>query len=103
MSRIEQIKKLMADNPADSFLMHALALEYIKISEDGQAREIFEDLLSKDSNYVGSYYHLAKLYERLGNEQSAIRVYEKGMEVAKQLNDHHAYSELRSAYVDFTY
>jgi hypothetical protein len=47
---------------------------------------------------VGSYYHLGKLHERLGDESKAIAVYEKGMDVAKKLSDNHALSELRGAY-----
>jgi hypothetical protein len=46
---------------------------------------------------VGSYYHKAKLLEKLGQIDNAITVYEKGMEVAKRLNDKHSYNELMMA------
>ena len=42
MDRIQRIKELLATNPGDSFLQHALALEYIKINEDEQAKELKE-------------------------------------------------------------
>lgn len=103
MSRIAQIEQLLIEQPEDSFLKHALALEYVKTGNDQKAREIFESLLSAEPEYVGSYYHLAKLHERNGNEAEAISVYEKGMEIAKQAGDRHALSELRSAYEDFTF
>ncbi|HOZ96934.1 MAG TPA: hypothetical protein PKY86_10130 [Niabella sp.] len=103
MSRIIQIEQLLKDLPDDSFLKHALALEYIKISEDVKAREIFENLLTEDPKYIGSYYHLAKLYERNGADELAIQTYEKGMELAKQLGDNHVYSELKSAWEDLTF
>jgi len=98
MPRIDQIQELLKENPEDSFLKHALALEYIKQGDDANAKHVFEALLSANPNYVGSYYHLAKLYERCGLEEEAIKVYERGMEVARQLGEQHAYSELRSAY-----
>ncbi|MCH5597648.1 tetratricopeptide repeat protein [Niabella ginsengisoli] len=98
MSRIDQISELLKENPADSFLQHALALEYIKTNLDDEAKNIFEKLLLDNPDYVGSYYHLAKLYERLGEEQEAIKIYERGMDVAKNLNEQHAYNELKSAY-----
>ena len=98
MSRIDQIQDLLKENPADSFLQHALALEYVKIGDDNTAKNVFEKLLSANPDYVGSYYHLAKLFERTGMEDEAIKVYEQGMDVAKQLGDQHAYSELKSAY-----
>jgi Tfp pilus assembly protein PilF len=102
MERIEKIKELMRDNPGDSFLKHALALEYIKTGEEGKAQQLFEELLAADPAYVGSYYHLAKLLERKGNRTGAIVWYEKGMEAAKIANDNHALNELRAAYDDIT-
>jgi len=92
------LRNLLADQPTDPFLNHALALEEIKVGKDESARELFEQLLERNPNYVGSYYHLGKLHERLGDEPKAIAVYEKGMEVAKKLSDNHALSELRGAY-----
>lgn len=98
MSRIDQIQELLNESPGDSFLQHALALEYVKQGDDKNAKGIFEALLLADPDYVGSYYHLAKLYERGGLEEEAIKVYERGMEAARRLGEQHAYSELRSAY-----
>lgn len=98
MSRIDQITALLQENPADSFLQHALGLEYVKAGNEQDAKSVFEKLLSDNPDYVGSYYHLAKVFERLGQEEEAIKVYERGMDIAKNLDEQHAYSELRSAY-----
>ena len=54
-------------------------------------------MLQNDETYVGSYYHLGKLLERLQQEEKAIATYEKGIEMAKQVGDAHAANELRSA------
>jgi len=98
MERIEKLKEMLAGQPGDSFLQHALALEYIKAGDDGQARFLFEQILAADENYIGSYYHLAKLLERNGETAGAIRWYEKGMLKAKAAGDRHSYNELRAAY-----
>jgi Tfp pilus assembly protein PilF len=100
--RIEQLKQFIAASPADSFLRHALALEYVKIGSLEDAKQQFETLLAADPQYVGSYYHLGKLLERLQHTDQAIAIYEKGMEVAKQVGDRHAYSELQVAHEDLT-
>jgi Tfp pilus assembly protein PilF len=97
MSRVDKILEMMQSSGKDSFLQHALALEYIKIGQYLDAKEQFVDLLSSNPDYVGSYYHLAKLYERLNEVEQAISTYEKGMEVAKKLKDQHAYNELLAA------
>ena len=103
MERIEKLKAFLRATPADSFLQHALALEYIKIGDDGSARILFEEILRRDHNYVGSYYHLAKLLERTGEQELAIQWYEKGMAAAKEAGDQHAYNELQMAYEDLVY
>jgi len=38
------------------------------------------------------------LLERMGQEEEGIRVYERGMDIAKSLGEQHAYNELKSAY-----
>lgn len=103
MERIEKLKEYLLASPHDSFLQHALALEYIKIGEDETARRLFEELLQREPGYVGSYYHLAKLLERNGEQSLAIEWYEKGMSAAKTAGENHAYGELRSAYEELTF
>lgn len=103
MNRIEKLKELLLASPADAFLQHALALEYIKLGQDAEARQVFEALLEREPAYVGSYYHLAKLLERTGEQALAIEWYEKGMEAAKQAGDKHAFGELKSAYEELLY
>ena len=61
MDRIEKLKTFLESTPADSFLQHALALEYIKVGDDGEARKLFKEILLREPTYVGSYYHLGKL------------------------------------------
>lgn len=103
MERIEKLKDFLRQNPADSFVEHALALEYIKKGDDPGAQKLFENILQREPGYIGSYYHLAKLFERIGDADSAIRWYQKGMEQAKKAGDNHAYNELRSAFEELTF
>lgn len=103
MDRIEKILEFLKANPKDNFLRHALALEYIKLGDDLKARILFEEILTESPDYVGSYYHLAKLLEKMEQTEKAIEYYEKGMTAAKAGNDNHAYSELQAAYEDLIY
>jgi Tfp pilus assembly protein PilF len=103
MNRIERIQEMLHASPNDNFLCHALALEYIKAGNDVEAEKLFKAILTQSPDYVGSYYHLAKLLERNGNKQEAIIWYTQGMQTAKKLNDTHAYNELQTAYEDLMY
>ena len=97
MSRIEKLLEYLKTADKDSFLQHALALEYIKVGNDEEARKLFNELLLREPTYVGSYYHLGKLLERVGDFDKAIRIYTRGMEEAKKAGDNHAYNELQGA------
>ena len=97
------MKEFLKADPTDSFVQHALALEYIKQGNDGEARRLFETIIEREPGYVGSYYHLAKLLERNRDNDGAVKVYEKGMEEAKKLGDNKAYGELRGAYEELIY
>ncbi|TWI80501.1 tetratricopeptide repeat protein [Lacibacter cauensis] len=103
MERIEQLRKFLQESPNDSFLKHALALEHVKLGDDETARQLFEELLAANPGYVGSYYHLGKLFERMDDSEAAVAWYEKGMQVAKEKGEQHAYGELRGALEELTF
>ncbi len=103
MDRIDRLKTFLEQSPDDCFLNHALALEYVKLGADIEARIYFEKNRNFDPGYIATYYHLGKLLERTGDEAAAMAVYEEGMLQAKQAGDNHAYSELRSAYEQLAY
>jgi Tfp pilus assembly protein PilF len=100
MSRIDKLLEYMKASDKDSFLQHALALEYIKIGNDEEARRLFNEILLREPTYVGSYYHLGKLLERVADFDKAIRIYKRGMEEAKKAADMHSYNELMGALED---
>ena len=77
MSRIEKLLEYMKTSGKDSFLQHALALEYIKIGKDEEARKLFNEILLREPTYIGFYYHLGKLLERVGDFDKAVRIYKR--------------------------
>ena len=100
MSRLEQLQEFLEQNPSDPFLKYCLALEYQGNNDDGNARSIFEELLSVNPQYLATYYQLGKLYERVGNNELAIKTFEAGKIVARDQKDNHTLSELQSALDD---
>ena len=97
MDRIAFLTEFIQSNPHDLFSKHALALEWIKQGDDEKALNIFTEILSIDPQYIGSYYHLAKLQERNQDLQAAIKTYHMGIKVAESIRDLHALRELKSA------
>ena len=95
-NRIDQLLRFLAANPGDSFIRFALALEYAKSGDDEKCLSYFSEILRDDPGYTGTYYHLGKLYEKLGNKEAALQVYADGM-TRTQGNDEKNYRELQDA------
>mgnify|MGYP000011406621 FL=1 len=97
-TRISRLLEFLENEPNDPFLNYALATEYVVLGERALALTYFEDLISKHPDYVGTYYHLGKLYETLGRKEEAITTYKNGIEVATKQQNAHARSELQAVY-----
>lgn len=97
IQRIEKIKEMLQQSPQDCFLHHALGLEYIKAGQTQDALLEFRRVLSINEEYVGTYYHLARLLFADGQKEEALSTFRKGIEVASKLKDLHARNELQMA------
>ena len=90
MNRIETLKGFLKDNPNDSFLRYALALEYIKLGQNDEAVREFEAVRNTDPEYVATYY-------QLGQKHDAEKIFRTGITVATKAGDEHTRSELEAA------
>ncbi len=97
MDRIEKLRSFIAADPKDLFSRHALAMELVKLGSLEMAILEMEAILILDENYLGSYYHLGKLFEKLSSFDKALHVYEKGISVARNLQKQHELRELQGA------
>ncbi|MFN3940076.1 MAG: tetratricopeptide repeat protein, partial [Chitinophagales bacterium] len=95
--RLAQLFTYLEQNPNDSFLLYCVALENIKLHNYQEALTYFNQIINNEPDYIATYYHLGKLYERLDNTQKAIETYETGLAIAQKLNDRHAHAELAEA------
>jgi tetratricopeptide (TPR) repeat protein len=98
LSRLDKLLEFIKNEPEDEFLKYALATEYLRLNQADKALTYYEDLITNHPNYIGTYYHLGKLYEALNRKQDAINTYETGMKTAKLKRDNHAFSELQAVY-----
>ncbi|MVZ66440.1 tetratricopeptide repeat protein [Sphingobacterium sp. DK4209] len=97
--RLTQLKAFLEESPNDPFLKYALTMEYVKLGNDEQALAGFEDLILVHEDYVGTYYHFGKFLEGKNQQDRAISIYEKGMQIAQQKRNFHALGELRNAHM----
>jgi predicted Zn-dependent protease len=95
--RLEKLQQWEAEKPNDAFLKFALSQEYISGGQDAEALKYLLLLEEQFTDYLATYYQLAKLYERSGETDKAVAAYTKGMEVAKAANDTKTLRELNAA------
>ena len=102
IDRLKKLENFLAKDPEDPFLIYALALEWT-LEDPDKSKDYFDLLLEKHENYIGTYYHAAKLYASLGNKVKADDIFRKGIIIAEQSGDQHALRELKSAYDEFLF
>jgi len=96
--RLEQLLNFLNGGSQDPFIRYAIATEYLKLKQYDLALEYYEDLILNNPDYVGTYYHLGGLLEKLERKEEAIAIYEKGIATAKKVKNMHALSELQGVY-----
>lgn len=96
--RLQKLLDFLKNEPDDPFLKYALATEYMNNNQFDIALQYYENLINNHPDYVGTYYHLGKLYERLDRKSDALLTYQKGMEISRKAGDMHAFSELQTVY-----
>lgn len=97
-TRLVKLLEFLESEPNDSFILYALATEYNLLNDTENAFNYYIKLVNEHPDYVGTYYHLGKLYEKQGEKDKAIDIYQKGMISARAKRDMHALSELQAAY-----
>ena len=96
-NRMELLKSMLAQNPADSFARYGLAMEYSNRGELESAIAEFQALIEHNPNYAAAYFHGGQALEKLGRIEDARRRYEQGIEVTSRTGDQHTRSELQAA------
>lgn len=97
-TRLTKLLEFLESDPEDPFVLYALATEYNTSNDTEKALEYYLKLVADHPGYVGTYYHLGKLYQKIGQTEQALDIYQKGMVAARNKKDMHAFSELQGAY-----
>src|ERR1700739_209457 len=97
VTRLQQLRQMLAREPNDEFLQYAIAIEYFSANDFDKAINCFTTILNTNSNYLAAYYQLGKCYEELKQFDKAKNIYIKGMELAQKQNKTKTLNELQEA------
>lgn len=96
-ARLSQIMKMLENNPDDSFLNFAAALEFKKNHRREDAIRLLEKLLERDEKYLSAYLHLGKMYELNSEPEKAKNIFLKGKAMAGIQKDMNSLAEMDEA------
>ena len=95
--RLESLRSLIAQDPANSRFRYMLAIELTNSGDGEGAVQAFRDLIETDPNYSAAYFHCAQALEKLGRLDDARATYRQGIDVTSGNGDQHTRSELQAA------
>ena len=92
-ARLEQLERMLADEPHDVFLHYAVALELRKLGRAQECAKALEQLIATDNAYAPAYYQLAGVRADLGDVPGAIDAARRGRTVSSDAGDRKAAAE----------
>ncbi len=96
-TRLDILKKMVEQNPNDSFSRYGLAMEYRNGGDlEGAVRE-FRALIAVNPGYCYAYFHGGQTLEKLGRTDEAAELYREGIEASTRVGDQHARGEIQGA------
>jgi Flp pilus assembly protein TadD len=96
-NRLEVLRSLVTQNPADAFARYGLAIELVNAGKPEEAVNEFLELLAANPNYAAGYFHGGQTLEKLGRVDEARALYEQGIAVTARTGDAHTRGELQGA------
>ena len=95
--RVELLRNMLEQDPSSAFARYGLAMEYASSGRLPEAVSEFATLLDAHPDYAAAYYHAGRTLEKLGREQEARSMYERGIDVTTRIGDGHTRSEIQAA------
>lgn len=92
--RLDELKKMLAEDPGDAFLNYALAMELLSAGDKEKAFSHLMQLIESQPDYLPSYYQAGKLAFEY-NHPSAETIVTKGMTLARSKGNKHTLAELQ--------
>lgn len=90
-----QLEELLKSDPEDVFLLYAHAKACVSEGDVEMGLRQFDEVLQRDARHVATYFQKGQVLAEQGRSAEAITVLTQGIQVARQVKDDHAESEMR--------
>jgi predicted Zn-dependent protease len=95
MARLESLRALVAQDPANSRFRYMLAMDLAAAAQWSEALAELKELIAREPSYLAAYFQAGRAAEQSGDEDGARDLYRRGIAVAA--GDAHTKSELQAA------
>lgn len=97
--RLRSLHKLLAQDPADGFVLYGIAQECAKLGRHDEAAGWYDRASAADPKQCYAFFHKAKSLEALGRRDDAMAALRDGLARARAVGDRKAASEIEG-YLD---
>jgi len=94
MSRLEKLQEMLAEDPADTFLQYAIAMEHKSAGNVEDSERGFRKLTGLSPPYVPAFFMLGQLLAGEDRIEESRAVLREGIGQARSQNEHHAAGEM---------
>src|SRR5438552_3678217 len=95
MTRREKLEAMLQEDPDDSFLKYAVAMQCATEGDEPAGIRHLEELLERDPHYVPAYFQAAQLLAKGSDIERSKQLLTHGIAVAHTAGDDHAEGEMR--------
>jgi len=103
VQRLEKLLQFLAENEADTFILYALAIEYIGLNQNDVAEKYLRQCLQMDSSYIPAYYQLGLLLQGQNKEEESVSILQQGLQLLNGSKDQKTINEFRSLIEEITF
>jgi Tfp pilus assembly protein PilF len=96
VTRLEQLKLILEQDPRNTFARYALGMEYSSAGQVDAALREFRTLLEVDANYANAFFMGAQALQNGGRTEEAVLWLRDGIECAQRVGNRHAQSEMQT-------
>ena len=95
MSRLEQLRAMLQDDPDDLFLNFGLAMELLKEGQVEEALAGFDRALQIDPGHAPAHQQKARALMQVGRKEQAVEALQAGIRAAQRSGDRHAVDDMQ--------
>lgn len=101
--RIQLLKGILEQDPANTFARYALGMEYSGRGETDAAVAAFRELIATNPDYTNAYFMAAQALSNAERKDEAKELLRRGIEAAKRTNNRHAENEMTALLEELEY